>query len=42
MSKKICEKDNPKKDKVEHKKFTCKKCGLKSNKEGKLCKPVEK
>jgi hypothetical protein len=42
MSKKQCEKDNIKKDKSEQKKFTCKKCGLKSNKEGKLCKPLER
>lgn len=40
MGKKLCEKRDKSKD-AEEKKFVCKKCGLSSNKEGKLCKPKQ-
>ncbi|MDY0196173.1 MAG: hypothetical protein RBR68_00010 [Tenuifilaceae bacterium] len=42
MGKKLCQKDIKHKDEIEAKKYSCKKCGVSSNKEKKLCKPVER
>jgi hypothetical protein len=40
MGKKNCQKKDKAKG-AEEKKFVCKKCGLYSNKEGRLCKPKQ-
>lgn len=44
MAEKACKKDKGKKDpeKVQDKKYECKKCGSASNKEAKLCKPKKR
>ena len=41
MSKKLCKADKIKKKHTINVEFECKKCGLQSNKENKLCKPKE-
>ncbi len=41
MAKKLCEKKDIKSKDGEKKKFECKKCGLSSNKENRLCKPKQ-
>jgi len=41
MPKKLCEKNSSKKKKESDLKYFCKGCGLKSDKENKLCKPKE-
>lgn len=41
MPKKLCKQDKRKKVKPEKSKYECKKCGLKSDKEKKICKPVK-
>lgn len=41
MSKKLCKVDKIKKKYTLNAEFECKKCGLQSNKESKLCKPKE-
>ncbi len=41
MGKKLCEKDSKVKISPEGKKYVCKKCGLKADKEKKLCKPFK-
>lgn len=41
MGKKLCSKNNEEKVKSNDKKFVCKKCGLKAEKEKKLCKPLK-
>jgi hypothetical protein len=39
MAKKVCTKKEKNKKETDNKKFVCKKCGLRANKEHKLCKP---
>jgi hypothetical protein len=39
MGKKLCSKNSEERLKAIDKKFVCKKCGLKAEKEKKLCKP---
>ena len=39
MSKKLCKKDKVKKKDIKEAKYQCKKCGIKTNKEKKVCKP---
>jgi len=41
MNKKLCEKEKKKGRNDSDLKYTCKKCGLKSDKEKKLCKPLK-
>ena len=41
MAKKLCEKDSKGKNSSEGKKYVCSKCGLKADKEKKLCKPLK-
>lgn len=39
MSKKLCKKDKVKEKDIKEAKYQCKKCGIKTNKEKKVCKP---
>ena len=41
MSKKLCKKGNGGKKNFSNGSFVCKGCGLRSNKESKLCKPKD-